>query len=157
MCTRNLQYSKAFNLNSVIYLVCTSDSGHMELVCLCTHTHQKNWDFKCLSMHLMYLKSSFIKELWAFMWPRGHSLKELQYLCTALCKETVFFFYSTFEPKWQFENQNEIVLFIFILWWNQKKTCCKEMLQSDPKPVYYSFLYKIKESMDGQKYWVVQT
>lgn len=75
----------------------------------------------------------------------------------SIMQRNSFFFNSTFEPKWQFENQNEIVLFIFILWWNPKKTCCKEMLQSDPKPVYYSFLYKIKESMDGQKYWVVQT
>lgn len=44
---------------------------------------------------------------------------------------------TAIEPKWQIENQNEIVLFIFVLWWNPKRNCCKETLQSDPKPVYF--------------------
>lgn len=62
----------------------------------------------------------------------------------SVCKET-FFLIPAIEPKWRIENQKEIVVFIFVLLWHPKKNCCKETLQSDPKPVYYSSLYKKKE------------
>lgn len=49
-----------------------------------------------------------------------------------VCKQT-FQRITTNEPKWQNEHQNE--LFYLFLYY-PKRNCCKEALQSDPKPVY---------------------
>lgn len=65
-------------------------------------------------MHLMYLKILLHKGALCYSVTKGHSLKEVQYLCTVYANKH-FLKIPAIEPKQEIENQNEIVLFIFVL------------------------------------------